>query len=157
MSTFLWILGLLLFASGLLVASIMDIREQMVYRFLWLISGVGALLLLGLRVYADGLQAEWLVELVFFMALQQLWFKRFYGRADCHAYCVCAAAMAAFGLTLTDYVMHMLITFAGLGVVQLLRRNVGSGGRLKKPVALIPYITVAFGVWVDFRGGKWYI
>lgn len=157
MSTFLWILGLLLFASSLLAACIMDIREQMVYRFLWLFSGVGAALLLGIRVYADGMQAEWMMELLFFMALQQLWFKRLYGRADCHAYCVCAVAMSGFGLVLIDYVMHMLITFSGLAVVQLLRRNVGRGGRLKKPVALIPYITVAFVVWVDFRCGKWYI
>lgn len=157
MSVFLWILGLLLFTNGLLVACIMDIKEQMVYRFLWLISGVGSVLLLGGRVYADGMQTEWMMELLFFIALQQLWFKRFYGRADCHAYCVCAVAMNAFGLVLIDYVMHMLITFVGLAVVQFLRRNVGCGGRLKKPVALIPYITIAFWVWVDFRGGKWYI
>lgn len=157
MSAFLWILGLILFAGGLLAACIMDIKEQMVYRFLWLFSGVGAVLLLVIRVYTDGMQVEWLMELVFFIVLQQLWFKWFYGRADCHAYCVCAIAMSAFGLVLIDYVMHMLITFVGLAVVQLLRRNVGSGGRLKKPVALIPYITIAFWVWVDFRCGKWYI
>lgn len=157
MSRILWILGLLLFASGLLGACIMDIKEQRVYRFLWLISGAGAFLLLVLRVHTYGITMEWLAELVFFMVLQQLWFKRFYGRADCHAYCVCAAAMGAFGLTLTDYVMHMLITFAVLAVVQFLRRNVEADGRLKRPVALIPYITVAFGVWVDFRCGKWYI
>lgn len=151
------VLGVVLFVCGLLAACIMDVREQKVYRYIWLISGAGAVMLMMLRVWRYGISIGALLELVVFIALQQWWFARFYGRADCHAYCVCAIAMTALGMEMIDYVMHMLLTFVGLTVVQLVKKNVTLSGRLKRPVALIPYITVAFGVWVDFRCGKWYI
>lgn len=151
------VLGVVLFACGLLAACIMDVREQMVYRYMWLISGAGAVCLMVLYVWRHGISVGALLELVVFIVLQQWWFARFYGRADCHAYCVCAIAMTALGMEMVDYVMHMLLTFVGLAIVQLAKKNVTFGGRLKRPVALIPYITVAFGVWVDFRCGKWYI
>lgn len=153
----LWEMGQMLFFGGLFIACIMDIKEHMVYRFLWLISGAGALLMGVVYGCTQGLTIEGMIELVFFVMIQQLWFSRFYGRADCHAYSVCAAAMTAYGLQLIDYVMHMLLTFGGLFIVQAVRRNITGGGRLKKPVALIPYLTVAFVVWVDFRCRKWYI
>ena len=149
--------GVLFFTTGLLAACIMDRKEQMVYRFLWLWSGLGAVLLMAVRIMDVGVPVGSLVELGLFMVIQQVGFARFYGRADCHAYCVCAVAMAALGLNLQDYVIHMLITFVILAAVQLIKRNVEAGGRLKKPVALIPYITVALWLWVDFRCGKWYI
>lgn len=152
-----WMIGAILFAGSLATACVMDIKEQMVYRFLWLIGGTGAGVLVVLRTRGGMMPWSVLMELAIFVLLQQVWFGRFYGRADCHAFSMCAVMMTALGLEFRDYVMQMFFTFLGLTLVQLFRRNVTSGGRLKEPVALIPYITAAFGLWVDFNGGKWYI
>ncbi len=153
----LWNLGVVLFGGSLLVAGIMDLREQMVYRFVWLIAGLAAGLLIAVRICEMDLTVDVFCELILYVVLQQLWFSRFYGRADCHAFCVCAAASTAMGGDIKDWLVHMLITFVGLSVVQLVRRNVERNGKLKKPVPLIPYITLAFLLWVDFKCGKWYI
>lgn len=157
MKVLLWNLGLTLFIGSLLVACIMDLWEQMVYRFVWLIAGGAAGLLLASRMIETSFEVGVFWELILFIGIQQLWFSRFYGRADCHAFCVCAATMAPMGLGFKDWVIHMLITFLGLTAVQLVRQNVRVNGKLKEPVPLIPYITVAFWLWVDFKCGKWYI
>lgn len=146
----LWMVGGLLLAGSLLGACIMDIKEQMVYRFLWLIGGVGALVLVTCRMQEAGVECSELIDLGIFIAIQQVWFARFYGRADCHAFSVCATAMVALEMDMLDYMMHMILAFVGLAVVQIIRCNVARNGRLKKPVPLIPYITVAFWLWVDF-------
>lgn len=148
---------MLLFVIGMVAACIMDWKEQKVYRFWWLVSGLGAGILLGVRVKTWGVPTDVWVELFFFVVLQQLWFGRFYGRADCHAFCVSALLMTALGMELLDYVMHMVLAFTGLLLVQLLRKNVDKGGQLKKPVPFIPYIAVSLWLWVDFGGKKWYI
>lgn len=160
LSTARWILwsgGLMVFAGSMLAACIMDMREQMVYRFLWLVGGLGAAVLMVLRVDGVGLTADVLIDLGVFVAIQQIWFARFYGRADCHAFCVSAFLMTALGMEFIDFVMHMLLAFAGLAIVQLVRRNVGRNGQLIKPVPMIPYISLALWLWVDFGGRKWYI
>ncbi len=157
MESLLWKLGLTLFCSSMVAACVMDLREQMVYRFVWLIAGAAAGLLIVIRSMKTGFEIGMFLALVLFVGLQQLLFPFFYGRADCHAFCVCAALMWSMGLGFKDWVMHMLITFLGLLAVQLLHRNIEYNGKLKKPVPLIPYITVAFLLWVDFKCGKWYI
>ena len=154
MEKMLWNLGATLFGGSMLAACIMDLREQMVYRFVWLIAGGAAGGLVVLRAIHIGLEVGGLEELILFVCLQQLWFCKFYGRADCHAFCVCAVALLSMGLGIKDWLMHMLSTFLGLLVIQLVRRNLKRNGKLKKPVPLIPYITVAFWVWVDFKCGK---
>lgn len=157
----LWLLqavGYVLFIGSMVAACIMDLKEQLVYRFVWLIAAVGISMVIGaVRMRGVGMNIDSLCDLVFFAMLQQLWFGRFYGRADCHAFCISAFMMWTLGLVLLDYVMHMLLAFAGLILVQLVRRNVRRNGQLKEPVPLIPYIAVALCVWVDFVGRKWYI
>lgn len=151
MLSFFELFGLLMFSGSMALACIMDLREQMVYRFVWLIGGVGGVLLL-LEMGGGNV-----TELGVFLLLQQCLFSQFYGRADCHAYCVCAMVLCAFGMSMQDYLIHMLITFAILTFVQLVRGNILRTGRLREPVPLIPYITAAFALWVDFSAEKWYI
>lgn len=157
MEQLLWNLGVMLFGGSLLFACIMDLREQMVYRFVWLIAGMAAGMLIIVRASKGDWAVGMLLEFSLYVGLQQLWFSRFYGRADCHAFCVCALAMWAMDMGMKDWLIHMLLTFAGLSVVQFACCNVKRNGKLKKPVPLIPYIALAFVLWVDFKGGKWYI
>lgn len=157
MEKILWNLGITVFGGSMLFACIMDLKEQMVYRFVWLIAGGAAGVLMVLHALDTGFEISRLCDLILFFGIQQLWFCRFYGRADCHAFCVCAAVMASMELGFKNWLLHMLNTFLGLSIVQLVRRNVGQDGKLKNPVPLIPYITVAFWLWVDFKCGKWYI
>jgi hypothetical protein len=147
--------GLLLgvFAGCLLAAGIMDWWEQMVYRYVWWTGGVAAAGMF--LVFHPSIKA--LLPLGVFAVLQYGIFGRFYGRADCHAFCVCALMMTALRFRFLDYVMHMAVVFAGLTVTQLFRGNVCGNGRLKKPVALVPYIAAGFWLWVDFASVKWYI
>lgn len=138
------------FAGCLLAASVMDWWERMVYRFVWWVAGAAAGLSF-LWEYRDYFREGDLKEvlgvwmpLVGFIALQQLFFSHFYGRADSHAFSVCAVMFAACGGGYVDYLTHMAIAFGGLGVIQLARGNVALNGRLKRPVPLVPYVTAAF-------------
>lgn len=88
--------------------------------------------------------AENAAELGIFVLLQLKFFSRMYGRADCYAFCVCAAAEAAAGLGMAGFLGHMLGAFCLLAVVQGARRNIDAGGNLKRPVPFLPYITLAF-------------
>lgn len=153
----LFLFGQMVFGICMGVACIMDWREQRVYRFVWLIASAAAVLLIILRGRRVGVAWGSFIDLALFTLMQQLWFSRFYGRADCHAFCVCAAVMLSVGLGPKAWLIHMLLVFSVLSVVQVLRRNVGPRGKLLRPVPLIPYITFAFCLWVDFAGGKWYI
>lgn len=147
--------GLIVFAIGMGLATIMDMREQMVYRYVWLICTVGVFgVLLGNAKGSAWSDMPW-GELVFFVLLQQFFFAKFYGRADCHAFSVCAGLLFALECGLKDYLIHMLLVFGMLLLFQSVKGNVQRNGQLKKPVALIPYITTTLLVWVDFRMGKW--
>jgi hypothetical protein len=141
------------FAGCLLAAGIMDWWERMVYRYVWWIGGAAAAGMF--LVFHPSMKA--LLPFGIFVALQYGIFGRFYGRADCHAFCVCALMMTVLRFRFQDYVMHMAIVFAGLTMLQLFRGNVCRNGRLKEPVALVPYIAVGFWLWVDFASVKWYI
>lgn len=79
-----------------------------------------------------------------YLVLQELFFAGFYGRADCHAFVVCAIVCCAFGMGLTWYFLHMTMAFTLLIMVQAFRKNIDSRGRLRQPVAFLPYITVSF-------------
>lgn len=149
------VVGVFVFAIGMALATVMDIREQMVYRYVWLICTAGIFIVyLGAGRAYDWLHMPW-GEPVFFVLLQQFLFARFYGRADCHAFSVCSGLLFALGYRIMDYLIHMLLVFAMLLLVQLVKGNVQRNGQLKKPVALIPYITTALLIWVDFKMGKW--
>lgn len=145
------------FAAGLIVAAVMDLWEQMVYRFVWWAAGAAASAMWFMRPGAGAPPEGSVGQLVLYILLQQTVFGHFYGRADCHAFSVCALGMAALGMEFKDYLAHMALTFGALAAVQLMLGNVARSGRLKRPVPLIPYIVAAFWLWVDFTVGKWYI
>lgn len=128
-------------AACLLGACVMDVETRVVYNYVWWISGTAgavAMLLSG--------NNQW-VPVLLFILLQELFFAKMYGRADCHGFAVCALAEGAFGMGLKEYLLHMLLAFFLLGVVQFLKHNVGKNGNLKNPVPFLPYITSAF--WIN--------
>lgn len=151
-----------IFAGCLLAASVMDWWEKMVYRFVWWGAGAAAglsFVFCGCGGWEEATRkigeeigrgmgweavAGFVLPLMGFVLLQYLWFSRFYGRADCHAFCVCAAMLAACGYGYADYLTHMAVVFGSLSVIQFCRGNIARNGRLKKPVALVPYIAAAF-------------
>lgn len=129
-------------AACLLFACITDLKSREVYNITWWISGAAAAaLLLG---EGERLQPSLLPELGLFILLQLKLFSKMYGRADCYAFSVCAVAEAAAGLPFGGYLLHMLLSFLLLALVQALRRNIGKNGNLRRPVAFLPYITLAF-------------
>ena len=134
-------IGLSVLAGCLIFACITDGKMYEVYRFVWWIGGVlGVLCLPGNGGDMGGL--------ILYCLLQELFFCRFYGRADCHAFVVCALIQFGKGMGIREYLIHMLFAFSGLAVIQLLRKNVNKKGNLKEPVAFLPYITVSF--WLIF-------
>lgn len=147
----IWVAILLGVLGGcLLTASIMDWWEQMVYRFVWWIGGAAG----GMFLVKAGISPQTICSIIGFWLLQKLIFARLYGRADCYAFCVSALAMAALGGGFADYVTHMFLVFVGLTAVQMMRGNIARNGNLKKAVPLLPYITIAFWLWVAFGVGR---
>lgn len=143
---FLTRLSLSLFMGCLLLACITDIAICQVYNFVWWISGAAAIaLLIGRKPEAS---AVW--EALLFGVIQMTLFACMYGKADCYAFCVCAAAEAGLGFGAAGFLMHMLVSFVLLAAVQAVQRNIGPGGRLKKPVPFLPYITMGFYLLLIF-------
>ena len=136
----------------LLLACITDGLICQVYNFTWWIGLAGVLPLLWQRLQravSGGEGFGLLYSLLFFCLLQLLFFARTYGRADCYAFCICAGAEAAVGIGLQGFLLHMLLAYFLLFVVQLFRGNVGKGGNLKQSVAFVPYIAAAFWITVS--------
>ena len=77
-----------LLAGGLLSAAYMDRRNCWVYNYVWwwCLPWAG---ILGLTA---GGEFSGIVAVLVFVMLQQLLFSRMYGKADCHAFSVCALA-----------------------------------------------------------------
>lgn len=138
MRALLWAVVAVCLAS----ACIMDCRTCQVYNFIWWISGAAAGFLLLTRQGRIG--PEEAAELGIFILLQCTLFAKWYGRADCYAFSVCAAAEAAAGVRAVGFLTHMLAAFCLLAIVQGIRRNIDSRGNLKRPVPFLPYITLAF-------------
>jgi len=129
-------------ALCLLFACITDCRSCQVYNVTWWAAGAAAvILLLQKRAVA---MVQFLPELGFFVLLQLLVFPKMYGRADCYALSICAVAETAAGLSLTGYLIHMLLSFILLAFVQAFRHNIDRRGNLRRPVPFLPYITLAF-------------
>lgn len=145
------VLGGILTVS-LLAACIMDIRKQLVYNFVWWSGGLAAGGLLwqylenSISTQPSAVLWELLVELSLFLFIQLFWFDRFYGKADCYGFCVCAVAEASLGKGLYAYLVLMLASLLLLFCVQLTRGNMNKKGNLKQPVAFLPYIVCAFGM-----------
>lgn len=134
----IWVWALSVSATCLSAACIMDLETCMVYNYVWWAGAVAVVVLMG--VAKRKLQGE----LILFIALQQLWFCRMYGRADCHAFSLCAGVEAVLGMRMQMYLVHMLLAFGLLALVQGLEGNIGRDGNLKRPVAFLPYITLSF-------------
>lgn len=134
----------------LLFATVTDIETQMVYDYTWWIAGAA----IAVMLYIARPCRENIIELLLFILLQEFFFALFYGRADCHAFAVCAALEGCFGMGMREYLVHMLLSFMILAVVQLVRGNVGRNGNLKIPVAFLPYITIGCGLMFFIYGSK---
>lgn len=125
-----------------LAAALMDYCTCQVYRLFWWIALCGDALLWISRAETIGYSG--LPELIIFCLLQQFFFSKMYGRADCHGFCIAAITLFCLGGELWDYLMLMLYAFLLLFVVQAFRRNINKQGNLKQPVAFIPYLTTVF-------------
>lgn len=149
---------LALFAGCLLFACITDFKQCVVFQFTWWVAvvalgGWGAVKMMRngwsiVNVRQDTSMLSHLGGLFLYIMLQECFFSRMYGRADCHGFSLCAVAEYLCGINMSGYVYHMAIAFGMLGVVQVVRKNVNCKGNLKKPVAFLPYITVAFWLWL---------
>lgn len=151
------------FAGCLLFACITDVHFYQVYQITWWIGGAAGVGLLFLQMYSTFGQeylnftriylhtevADWgkcLLSLVLYGVLQEYFFCKMYGRADCHGFLVCAVVECALGGTLKTYLFQMLLAIAFLTLVQLFHKNINRKGNLITPVPFLPYITLSF--WV---------
>ena len=87
--------------------------------------------------------ADIVINLIVFIAMQILIFRRCLGGSDCLAYILCAVYLAGYGKKLMDYLLLMLLTVALELIVQIKNKNILKNGKLIQPVALIPYMAVA--------------
>lgn len=126
----------------LLLACVTDVLTCQVYNFTWWP------VLAAVAFFLWELPGKVLLSLAVFWALQLCLFQKMYGRADCYAFCVCAAAEAVMGMGMEGFLLHMLLAWTLLALVQAAGGNVGRRGRLRKPVPFLPYITLAFWVCV---------
>lgn len=130
-----------LFWGSLLTATLMDMKTKTVVNVIWWISLFGSIGMIWLSS-ADNISGY--SDFGLFCGLQLFFFSRFYGRADSYAYIACAAYGLASGWNLRMFLTHMLISFLLLALVQIPRKNVDSRGNLHRPVAFVPYISIAF-------------
>lgn len=150
-----WMESLLIaaFAGSLLVACITDIRIHQVYQMTWWIAGMAETGLFCLKIFQC--REQWcsytemigwgkgLLLLLLFGILQERFFCKMYGRADCHAFCSCAVAEWLFGMDIKMYLVHMLLAIVLLATVQLFCKNIDRKGNLMRPVPFLPYITLS--------------
>jgi len=145
--------------GSFLMAAITDYASFYVYRFVWWIAGAAGLGLLLQAVLAKAgnitfsltalltvlkeLHSLHIEELLIFCLLQELFFDKLYGKADCHGFCVGALVICAFGGGMRDFLLYMAVAFGSLAVVQAFKKNINRRGNLKMPVAFMPYIVTA--------------
>ena len=138
-------------AGGMLTAACMDAMECWVYNYVWwwcLACDITLLLLQ--KDFSRQRNLQQMISVVVFIVLQQVFFVRMYGRADGHAFCVCAMAEAVCGGKMVLFLLHMLLAVILLAFVQFCRGNITRRGRLRKPQPFIPYIVVSF--WMVLWG-----
>lgn len=128
------------FWGSLMAAAYSDRLIKQAYDFYFYIAGLSGIITL---LVTGVLIRDCIGDIVIFILLQWLLFRRMYGGADCLAFSVCALFFTAWGQELLGFLYLMTITFAVLAIVQLIKKNVNKRGNLKEPVALIPYIAVA--------------
>lgn len=131
----------------LMTACITDLLYYKVHNFLWWVSGATATCMvfrLWITRLSDRKFYGELAGLLIFILLQLLFFSKMYGRADCYAFCVCAAAEFGLGMHIFEFLLHMLVAYIILFIIQIYRKNIGKTGNLKASVAFVPYITASF-------------
>lgn len=135
-------------AGCLLFACMTDSKTCEVFQFTWWPAAMA-----GVALWLSRGSVEWkmAVSLLCYAVLQELFFGRYYGRADCHGFVLCALVGTRFEWDMVDYLLHMLAAFAGLALVQVARHNIARNGNLKRPVAFLPYITFSFWVLLFFE------
>ncbi len=147
---------LCIIGASFLMATVTDYFTCNVYRFVWWIVWMAGLILMfcniflesgdvGFSLYPCMVAAEKLhaVELLVFCLLQELVFDRFYGKADCHAFCAGALLLCILGGDMKEFLLYMAMSYVLLFVIQAFKKNINSKGNLKIPVAFMPYITVS--------------
>ena len=128
-------------AVSLIIASVQDIRTKSVTNAVWWIFSAGLLMMFFCE--KDTGPAA-IAECITVIVIQELIMSRAYGRADSHAFSCCAVYLILTGAGLEGHILHMSLALAMLVVVQILRRNIACGLKLKEPVPFIPYIAVTF-------------
>ena len=147
-----------LLAGGLLAAACMDAEHCYVYNYVWwwsllwtvsllMVSFVGQNADTGQWGITDRIGIRQAAAVALFVLLQQYLFARMYGRADSHAFSVCALAMCRWRGEMLWFLIHMLLAVSLLAVVQLSQGNVTRRGRLRIPKPFIPYIITTF--WAE--------
>lgn len=127
-------------AVYLIICSVMDVILKMICDFFHYIGIVGG----GIYLLYQQPAQEAAETLLVFVGIQWIVFWKMYGPADVAAYIVCAMYLIAERGSLLDCLMHMMVTFVLLGLVQGCKINISVKGNLKNPVALLPYISIAF-------------
>ena len=134
------IMAYIMLSGGLLMASWMDRKECLVYNYVWWWCLPWA----GILGMTAGGEFSGIVAVLVFVMLQQLLFSRMYGKADCHAFSVCALAECGNAVGMVGFLLQMFLSVVLLTIVQLFRGNVTPRGRLREPQPFIPYIITAF-------------
>lgn len=134
--------------GSLLLACVTDSLICQVYNFTWWISLAAALALLWCRrnvlMESGFICSDMLGGMLIFVGMQLLLGGYIYGCADSYAFCACALAETALGISAAGFLTHMLLAYLLLFAVQLFRRNLNRKGNLREPVPFLPYITAAF-------------
>ena len=128
--------GYLILAVYLTVCVITDRKTCKIYDFLQLPASMAGAILCMARPLPAGAG----VGLILFALLQYFLFGRMYGQGDVMAFQVCSLYIIGAGGDFQTLLLHMALSFAMLGVIQLFRKNIDRRGNLKTPVPFLPYI-----------------
>lgn len=93
------------------------------------------------------------ISLVIFGLLQYFLFMKLYGAADGMAFLAAALAEAGLGYEISGFLLHMIIAYLMLSLVQLCRGNITRKGRLREGVPFLPYIMVSFWIMMIWQEG----
>ena len=143
-----------LLAGGLLAAACMDGENCYVYNYVWWWCLLWTGILLGVSCGGATVTGSWertvltgirqAAAVAVFVLLQQFLFARMYGRADSHAFSVCALISCRWRGEMLWFLIHMLLAVTLLALVQLGKGNVTCRGKLRTPKPFIPYIVITF-------------
>ncbi len=125
--------------GSLLMATVTDYYSCGVHCFVWWIAGAAECIWILVK-WQENLRGMDILEVIIFCLLQEILFGRVYGRADCHAFCAGALLLWNFEGRMSSFLIHMVVSFLLLAIVQAFRKNINNKGNLKQPVAFVPYI-----------------